>query len=250
MRRFVVEPELIDRAMGAEWTALPPELYRHAVRAVRLSEGDEVELRDADRRSVVARLEKRDSHWGLSLVTEPVVLEVPSERSVWLLPGVFKAKRLRWLVEKATELGADAIAPFIARRSVGRADGESATRGFERIMKNAARQSGAVSTPTWHVPTSLPSRLDALASNQTVLIATRGAEHSLLEVLPQGGGAVALVTGPEGGLTDEERALLDDRGAVACGLGPRTLRAETAPIAALSAIRLADAASLPSTHDQ
>lgn len=195
--------------------------------AVRLTDGAGAlwlgELTDAGGRPK-ARLERR--------------LAAPPPLEIELWSPVANKQATLWLVEKVTEFGLRRLCPVETRRSASVADaGRSA--GFwskaERRAVAAVKQCGSAWLPEILPPASLADRLASLdADVRAVLLDLSG--PSLAESLEDWSPAeVAVVlVGPEGGLTDEERAACVERGFRAASLGPTTLRFETAAVAAMA----------------
>lgn len=163
-------------------------------------------------------------------VSEPSV-------AVTLYVGCPKGDKLEQIIQKAVELGATAVTPFFSHNCVAVPKNEEAkSRRWARIALEAAKQAGRDLVPAVATPLAFAQVLTALPAFDAVLFcheAVRGAPalHSRLA----GARRIAIVTGPEGGFTPEEVAAA---GAVCTplGLGPRILRCETAPLAALAAV--------------
>jgi 16S rRNA (uracil1498-N3)-methyltransferase len=180
--------------------------------------------------------------------------------AAWLCVGLADPGRLDLVAEKATELGASAIAVFRARRSQSGTVPVSRVDRWRRIAIAACEQCGRTSPPSIEVGWDLDdvARLVAGASRALVFVAPReGATPSTARrgdvdtgaaVVPSrpadGTGPLVLVVGPEGGLEDEEVRRLVAAGAREASLGPRVLRFETAALAAL-ARHAPDAAGAP-----
>lgn len=152
--------------------------------------------------------------------------------------------RMDSLIEKATELGAVAIVPLIAERSVLRLGGERAERRqahWQAIAVAACEQCGRNRVPAIHAVRPLAGWLEGLASatpaESRLLLGWRDAAPWPQLAVPPGA-AVTLLSGPEGGFTDTEEDLALRRGFQTISLGRRVLRADTAPIAALAALAL------------
>jgi 16S rRNA (uracil1498-N3)-methyltransferase len=147
---------------------------------------------------------------------------------LWLLFAPIKRGRIDWLVEKATELGVDRLQPVITRRTV--VDRLNLDRLRAHAVE-AAEQCERTALPSLSEPQKLEILLRSWPEDRTLFFADeRGGEP--LAAAP---GPAAILIGPEGGFTDEERAavraLPQARG---LSLGPRILRADTAAIAAVS----------------
>ncbi len=241
MSRFFVELPL--QAAGQE-LELPESAARH-VQVLRHQPGEQLQLFDghADccwraeilhmgRRSVAVRL----------LAAEPVQAELPYALS---LACVMPANdRMDFLVEKATELGASALQPLMAERSVLRLAGERADKKrahWQGVAVAAAEQCGRVRVPAVAAVQGLPAWLGALpppAPGELRWLASPGAEPPQR---PLAGAAITLLSGPEGGLSAAEEALALQAGFQRIGLGPRILRADTAPLAVLAWLGLGGA---------
>jgi 16S rRNA (uracil1498-N3)-methyltransferase len=150
---------------------------------------------------------------------------------VWLAFAPVKRAQTDWLVEKATELGAARLMPVMTQRTVA----ERVRRDrLESIAVEAAEQCGRTRLPEIAEPVSLKQLLADRDTTRTLYFADEGGGEPAAEAFRR---APALIlTGPEGGFTDEERfAIRAAENAVAVSLGPRILRAETAALASLAA---------------
>ena len=151
-------------------------------------------------------------------------------------------ERMDTLVEKATELGVAAIQPLVCARSVLRLTGERAERKREHwqaVAAAASEQSGRTRVPRIGPVQALEHWLQGLdpAGARCLLLSPRDGALPLRELPPFSGDWLAL-SGPEGGLTADEEAAATARGFSAVGLGPRVLRADTAPLALLAWLAL------------
>ncbi|WP_088008024.1 16S rRNA (uracil(1498)-N(3))-methyltransferase [Indiicoccus explosivorum] len=160
--------------------------------------------------------------------------------------GLPKGDKLDLIAQKGTELGMHRLIPFEAERSVVKWDAAKAGKKAERlrkIVKEAAEQSHRTVIPHVHTPESFPELLKSASRYGAVIAAyedearktdrTRFAD-TLKSVYDKG--SILLVFGPEGGFSQAEITGLERAGALFTSLGPRILRAETAPLYALAAI--------------
>lgn len=159
--------------------------------------------------------------------------------AVTLAVGMPANERMDWLVEKATELGVDAIRPLVTERSVLRLDGERAERKrqhWQAVAVAAAEQCGRTRVPQVHPVRALTAHdaLPAAAEDAQGWVLSLGPDALAASTLCGKPGRHWLLSGPEGGLSDAELARAQAAGAQALSLGPRVLRAETAPLAALA----------------
>lgn len=140
-----------------------------------------------------------------------------------------KRAQTDWLVEKATELGVLRLQPVMTRRTVAERVRLDRLQG---IAIEAAEQCGRTLVPTIAEPVPLPALLKTL-DRPLYFADEQGGDPVATAFAP---GPAVILTGPEGGFTEEERALVRQTpGARAISLGPRILRAETAALAALTA---------------
>ena len=147
---------------------------------------------------------------------------------VWLAFAPVKRTQTDWLIEKATELGVARLVPVITRRTI--VDRVKLER-LEAIAVEAAEQCGRTVLPEIAEPQPLATFLDA--NQRTLYFADEQGGAPLHEAIRSG--PATILTGPEGGFTEEERAAIRaNADVVPVSLGPRILRAETAALAALA----------------
>jgi 16S rRNA (uracil1498-N3)-methyltransferase len=158
-------------------------------------------------------------------------------RAVTLLQGVGKGDKLDAVVRDATELAATTILPFIGSRSVAQRTSEAAMTRLRRVALDAARQSGRGDLPRIVPPSPLADALRIVDADVRFVLVPGGAStlgQRLQAIAPRA--SVALLVGPEGGLTDDEVGLAEAHAFVRVGLGVLVLRTETAATAALGAV--------------
>lgn len=149
-----------------------------------------------------------------------------SSRHIHLGFSLLKKDKSEWVVQKATELGATHIVPIISDRT--EKTGFDKER-MEKIAVEASEQCGRSFLPEISEPRALREVVDEYQANMPVLVADMGSDTW------QGSGDTVLVlVGPEGGWSENERALFSERALLHIGLGDYTLRAETAAITAVS----------------
>jgi 16S rRNA (uracil1498-N3)-methyltransferase len=150
---------------------------------------------------------------------------------VWLAFAPVKRSQTDWLVEKATELGAARLLPVITQRTIAE---RVKLERLEAIAIEASEQCGRTLLPGVGEPVSLKRLLAEHDRARRLYFADEGGGDPAAQAFEAG--PALILTGPEGGFTDDERALVRAApNAIAISLGPRILRAETAALAALAA---------------
>lgn len=220
------------------------ETSKHMFQVMRLKEGDEVVLVFDDGIKRLARV-LDPSQQSLEIVEELADnTELPVQ--VTIASGFPKGDKLEFITQKATELGASTIWAFPADWSVAKWDGKKLAKKsekLEKIAQGAAEQSKRNLIPEVRLFDKKADFLAQLAQFDTIVVAYEEAakegEGAALVQAVKGldrGDKLLFIFGPEGGLSPDEIAAFGQAGAVSAGLGPRILRAETAPLYALTAV--------------
>ncbi|HNT37981.1 MAG TPA: 16S rRNA (uracil(1498)-N(3))-methyltransferase [Rubrivivax sp.] len=218
---------------------LPPGPSRH-VQVRRLQPGDALVLFDGRGGEWRARVHAigRQSVRVEPLAHDPVERELAP--AVTLVVGMPANERMDWLVEKATELGAAALQPVLCERSVLRLEGERAERRrihWQALAVAAAEQCGRTRVPAVHPVRGLGQVLAALPAAPQRWLLSPGAQ--VAPQRPEPSQPLLVLSGPEGGLSAIEAQAAQAAGFEPRALGPRVLRAETAPLALLAWLSLA-----------
>jgi len=220
---------------------LPEQAGEHVARVLRMERGHPLILFNGDGRECEARL--------ASLAKRAVTAEVLAIREVdreaplklTLAQSIARGEKMDWILQKATELGVARIVPLVTERTEVRLDEERAGRRlahWHSVIAGACEQSGRNRLPELDAPQRLDRWLGSLdaASGEARLALLPEGETGARELggLPHG---ALLVVGPEGGLADNDIAMLRHAEFRGLKLGPRVLRTETAGIAALAALQ-------------
>lgn len=196
---------------------------------LRLSKGAELLLFDNRTGEWLGRIAEAAKK-RMVLTVEHRTRELESIPDVWLAFAPVKRSQTDWLVEKATELGVARLIPVMTGRTIVE---RVKTERLESIAIEAAEQCGRISLPEIAEPMSLARFLGGRDTERTLYFADEAGGAAPLESFRPG--PAAILTGPEGGFTDDERAAIRaSDNAVAISLGRRILRAETAALAALA----------------
>jgi 16S rRNA (uracil1498-N3)-methyltransferase len=217
---------------------LPPEATVHLARVLRLGAGDPVVLFNGDGRDHPGQLLAASRHGARVRIETTGELEGEPPLRLHLAVGVSRGERMDFVIQKAVELGVVSIQPLFTERSVVRLDAARAERRhahWHGVLIAACEQSGRRRLPALNPPQALADWLSTATG--TALLLDPQAERSLA-ALPAPPGEATLLVGPEGGLSADERARAARSGLVAVRLGPRILRTETAPLAALAALQV------------
>ena len=222
-------PRLFVRMALAEGAAveLDAKQANYLGNVLRLKPGGELLLFDGATGEWLVRIAEAGKR-RMVLAVELRTREAEAVPDVWLAFAPVKRAQTDWLVEKATELGAARLIPVITQRTI--AERVRIDR-LESIAIEAAEQCGRTMLPAIAEPVALTALLGD-GGRRLYFADEAGGEPAAAAFTP---GAATILTGPEGGFTDDERAAIRAApGAVAVSLGPRILRAETAALAALA----------------
>ena len=195
---------------------------------MRLGEGAEVLLFDGSSGEWIGRIAEAGKK-RMALTVERRTREAEAIPDVWLAFAPVKRTQTDWLVEKATELGVAKLIPVMTQRTIAE---RVKLERLEAIAIEAAEQCGRTRLPEIVKPVPLAHLLTE--DGRTLYFADEAGGEPVASAFRPG--AATILTGPEGGFTDEERAKIRAaRQAVPISLGPRILRAETAALASLAA---------------
>ena len=210
---------------------------RYLSQVLRLRSGDKIVLFDGSGGDFQAELTRCDRKACIARVASLTRQEQPTELQLHLGIGVSRGERMDFVIQKSVELGVTAITPLLTERSLVqfRSDRrEKRMSHWQGVLLSACEQSGRSLIPTLHSPAALP---DWFVAHRNGLMLDHRVTRTLPE-LPHPGMSLNLLVGPEGGLSQAERWQASAAGFTAVRLGPRVLRTETAPLAALAAIQV------------
>ena len=190
----------------------------------------------------IARIDRMGRREVQLTVQSHQAIERESHREIHLALAVPANDRMDWLVEKATELGVSSIQPLFTQRSVVRMDADRATKKiahWQSIAIAACEQCGRNQVPPVHPVLSLADWMVRRHHGHHFLLSLSHESISLPVLLKTiDHQPLFLLSGPEGGFSPDEELAACSAGFSRISLGPRVLRADTAPLAALSALTL------------
>lgn len=221
---------------------LDGEAGRHGAKVLRLRAGEKVALCDGKGTDCICRVEENTGESLLLLPEKYTPSRGEPGIRVTVCQCLPKGDKLETVTQKAVELGAWEIWPVESRYCVTKWDQKSREKKRARLQKialEAAMQSGRGIVPQILPLTPLRSALEAAAKEGEILFFYERGQAGLRSCLQGLRDRVFLFIGPEGGFSEEEALLAENLGAKIASLGPRILRTETAPLAALSAVMYA-----------
>lgn len=228
------------------YARLDGEEHHHLSRVLRARTGRQVWLMDEEGNSFRAEVTAIGRHETRLFVLGEEERKAAAIRIV-LGQALIKSKNMDLVIQKATELGVQAVFPVEASRSVLRlkeGDGGKLER-WRKIALESAKQSRRTDVPSIHAPQSLSVFLGSREEPDKYILCEVGgvpfgrilADRAVAPSVPENSG-VALLVGPEGGWNREETEQAIERGFQAISLGERILRSETAALTALAAIQV------------
>ncbi|WP_070120622.1 16S rRNA (uracil(1498)-N(3))-methyltransferase [Bacillus marinisedimentorum] len=242
MQRYFLQEE----AFQGKSVVITGEDARHISRVMRMRPDDEILCVSPGSRTALCKIEEIEAEHVSAQIIEWMDETTELPVSVTIAQGIPKADKLEMIVQKGTELGASAFIPFQAGRSIVKWDEKKAGKKVDRLKKigkEAAEQSHRSKIPDIDGILSFKALLETAQSFTIKLAAYEeaakaGEQQALTAALSNArpGDSILAVIGPEGGLTPEEALELEQNGFILCGLGPRILRTETAPLYLLSAV--------------
>jgi 16S rRNA (uracil1498-N3)-methyltransferase len=232
--RLFVDAGEVVLAQGAS-AELPEAAAHHALRVLRLRDGDAVTLFDGtggEWRATIAAAGRRGATVAIG-AHDPVERESPLAAT--LVVSTLATDAMDYAVRKAVELGAAAILPVVAARSQGGSRGDRRVEHWRKIVVAACEQCGRNRVPPVELPQPLGAWLATRDVSKPGVVLAPGGEATLAAVGAVD--AIDVLVGPEGGFDDGEIAAATKAGLRAVSMGPRVMKAETACVAALAALQ-------------
>lgn len=237
MHRFFADPSAWD----GEIIVLTGSDAAHISRVLRLKENDKITVCDKRGTDYICSVVSSSSTEIRAKILEFHCSDAEPPINITLFQGVAKGDKIDSVVRKCVELGAVKIVPVVMKRSVVSVkDPEKKRERWQKIAYEAAKQCGRAVIPEVRLPVNFADAADLAQNGFDLKIAAYEEEKqtSLKEVLKENRGAknICIWIGPEGGFDADEISVLKAGGFFAVTLGPRILRTETAPVAAVSVV--------------
>ncbi len=218
---------------------LEPATARHLGRVLRLEPGDLLRVFNGNGAEYLACMKLVSKNAARAEILDLAASEQAAKLHLKLLIGISRGERMEFAIQKAVELGVNSIHPLQCTRSVVQLRGERLERRlahWRAVVISACEQSGRCHLPVITAPAALPPTLNDCKADCRLVLHHQGSNS--LDRIAQPSASVDLLIGPEGGLAPAELALAQNLGFSPLRLGPRVMRTETAPLAALSAIQM------------
>lgn len=237
MHRFFIDPSQADdkniKIIGDD--------VAHISRVLRLRPNDKISACDQcgfDYECTITEISKEEV---LAAIDEKTPSASESPLNITLYQGLPKSDKLELIIQKCTELGVNRIVPVVMKRTVVKLrENSSKDARYSKIALEAAKQSKRSKVPEVSKPMSYGDMLNEISSREALNILPYENEKSTtLKSVLKGGAPISdinIIIGSEGGFDDEEIALAEENNIKTVTLGPRILRCETAPIAAVAAV--------------
>jgi 16S rRNA (uracil1498-N3)-methyltransferase len=221
-----------------ELLTLEDEPAHHLRQVLRVRPGDQIILFDNSGDEYTANLELIGKQEVKALVSDRLRHEAEAPLSIHLLIGISRGERMDLAIQKATEMGVSRITPLLTTRCVVKLDDKKRRNRmvhWQRVIVSACEQSERCRLPKLDEPLEISMAISQLNTELGLLLDLQSKQN--LPNIPPPESSVSIIVGPEGGLTPEERELAIQHRFTSVRLGPRVLRTETAPLAAIAAVQ-------------
>lgn len=229
----------IEETFNTDTLQLDGPSHHYLAKVLRLTEGRELILFNGDGNNYSAIFETAAKRHCIIRIIKKAKNNSESPLNIHLGIGISRGERMDWVVQKTTELGIQNITPLFTERTEVKLQGdrlEKRIKHWQQVAISACEQAGRSCIPAIHQPIAYTDFITTHNADLKCVLHHRSAKNleTLTHTTPR---TVALLIGPEGGLSDTEidAALIQDYAPLT--LGKRVLRTETAPIVALSLIQ-------------
>ena len=215
--------------------ALGKNTTRYIVSVLRLKVGQSITLFNGEGGEYNSEISSIGKNEISVLVGQFLSIDRESPLKIHLVIGISRGDRMDWIIQKAIELGVSQISPVFADRTEVKLHGnrlEKKIAHWQQIAISTCEQCQRNVVPTINPALALSRWLDCSQSGLKIL--THHLNGQSLQSLNPKDSEIILLVGPEGGLSADELSLCKQNGYESVSLGPRVLRTETAPLAAIS----------------
>lgn len=223
--------------LSGEQIELEESASHHLNKVLRMQVGRELILFNGAGGEFAATIHELSKKHVTISIAEHNIANRESPLELELAIGISRGERFEWVLQKATELGVTKITPLITERTEVKIGGERQEKLHDRwqhILISACEQCQRNLLPALSAPVQISEWLPTVNSDLRFVLHHRDSKTLPADQTPQ---SATLLIGPEGGLSESEIAQALDKNFNALTLGPRVLRTETAPVAAISLVQ-------------
>jgi 16S rRNA (uracil1498-N3)-methyltransferase len=231
-RLYILQPLPLEQTIALEAAA-----SHYVGKVLRMQEKQEVILFNGLGEQVSAHITSVSKKVVTVFVSAPLAGPSTSPLHTHLGQVMSRGERMDYAIQKATELGVNEITPLFSSRCEVKLDHQRQAKRvahWQQIAISACEQSGRIEVPRIHNPQTLDYWFDNTQAEAKLVLHPRQTKPLASQTTPT---SCALLIGPEGGLTDQEVEQAQTHGYTGLSLGPRILRTETAPLAALTLLQ-------------
>lgn len=228
-----------DALLPGQSVTLNSNAAAHASRALRLQAGDEIILFNGDGNDYHGKLSSISKQAVTTDILQATACDTESPLHITLVQAISSGDRMDFTIQKAVEMGVNAIQPIASKRSIVKLAGDRAEKRrehWQNVVISACEQSCRATIPAVAMPLSLLDWLVQKHDADTLITLAPDAPITLPQISASGQ-RIHLLIGPEGGLTDDEIRLAAQYGYTSVRMGPRILRTETAALAAIASMQ-------------
>lgn len=219
---------------------LDGESARHIAKSLRMKIGDMLTVTDGNGNDYGCQIDEITKDTVHLKICYQQASESEPTCKVSIYQGVPKSSKMEDIIQKCVELGVTKITPTLTKRCVSRPDDKQAAKKNQRYQKialEAAQQSGRGIVPEIAQMQTLKQAIEN-DDSETKIVFYEGGGEAIKGIINADTKSVSIYIGPEGGFDKDEVDLITENGGTVATLGPRILRTQTAPVAALTAIML------------
>ena len=218
--------------------SMDKDAARYLKSVLRMTSGQMITLFNGKGGAYAAEVVSLSKNQATVTIKESLSNDRESLLKIHLVIGVSRGERMDWVIQKATELGVHSITPIFSERSEVKLTGlrlDKRLTHWQQISISACEQCLRNVVPTINPAVSLQQCLDSNEGGIKIVLHHR-TDRAITD-LQNNDNVITILVGPEGGLSDNEITLAETHGYSAVKLGPRVLRTETAPLAAISILQ-------------